>query len=65
MTAEASPAIARRMGRPPLDVRETKVRLTEEQRSRIAALVGTYGMAKFIREAIDAELDRREKDQQP
>ena len=47
------------MGRPPLNVKETKVRLTDEQRERIAALVGTYGMSKFIREAIDNELDRR------
>jgi hypothetical protein len=39
---------------------ETKVRLTDEQRSRIEALVGTYGMARFIREAIDRELERRE-----
>lgn len=51
-----------RMGRPPLNVKETKVRLTDEQRSRIEALVGTYGMSKFIREAIDRELERREKD---
>ena len=49
------------MGRPPLQVKETKVRLTDEQRQRIAALVGTYGMASFIREAVEAELERREK----
>ena len=48
------------MGRPPLNVKETKVRLTDEQRARIEALVGTYGMSKFIREAIDRELERRE-----
>jgi len=48
------------MGRPTLHVKETKVRLTDEQRSRIETLVGTYGMAKFIREAVDAELNRRE-----
>ena len=48
------------MGRPPLQVKETKVRLTDEQRQRIAALVGTYGMAAFIREAVEAELQRRE-----
>lgn len=49
------------MGRPPLSVKETKVRLTDEQRTRILALVGAYGMAQFIRDAVDAELQRREK----
>lgn len=61
MTEVREPAIARPMGRPPLQVKETKVRLTDEQRQRIAALVGTYGMAAFIREAVEAELERREK----
>jgi predicted DNA-binding protein len=51
----------RRMGRPPLGVKETKVRLTEEQRERIRELVGEQGMAQFIREAIERELKRREK----
>jgi len=50
-----------RMGRPPLNVKETKVRLTEEQRQRIEALVGPNRMAAFIREAIDNELERREQ----
>lgn len=48
------------MGRPPLNVKETKVRLTDEQKSRIAALVGGSKMAAFIREAVDRELERRE-----
>jgi predicted DNA-binding protein len=48
------------MGRPPLNVKETKVRLTDEQRQRIEALVGKSRMATFIREAIDRELERRE-----
>lgn len=48
------------MGRPPLNVKETKVRLTDEQRHRIEALVGPHRMAMFIREAIDNELARRE-----
>jgi len=51
---------APRMGRPPLNVKETKVRLTDEQRHRIEALVGPNRMAAFIREAIEAELERRE-----
>lgn len=49
-----------RMGRPPLNVKETKVRLTDEQRQRIESLVGPNRMAAFIREAIEAELKRRE-----
>jgi len=50
-----------RMGRPPLNVKETKVRLSEEARRRIEALVGANRMAGFIREAVDNELDRRER----
>ena len=53
--------ISRRMGRPSLGVKETKVRLTEEQRERIVALVGSQRMAAFIREAVERELKRREK----
>ncbi len=49
-----------RMGRPSLNVKETKVRLTDEQRQRIEALAGPHRMAVFIREAIEAELVRRE-----
>ncbi len=49
------------MGRPPLNVKETKVRLTDKQRERMTALgVGTYGMSKFIRDAVDEKLDRDE-----
>ena len=50
-----------RMGRPPLNVKETKVRLTDDQRQRIEALVGPNQMAAFIREAVEAELRRRER----
>lgn len=52
---------ATRMGRPSLNVRETKVRLTDEQRARIEAVAGPNRMAAFIREAIEAELERRER----
>lgn len=52
--------IAPRMGRPPLGVKETKVRLTDEQRRRIEAVSGPNRMAEFIREAVEAELNRRE-----
>lgn len=51
-----------RMGRPPLNVKETKVRLTDDQRARIEALVGPNRMAVFIREAVEHELERREKE---
>lgn len=54
-----------RMGRPPLNVKETKVRLTDEHRQRIEALVGPNRMAAFIREAVENELDRREKEGGP
>lgn len=47
-----------RMGRPPMNVKETKVRLTNEQRQRIIALVGDQRMAAFIREAVDEKLER-------
>ena len=53
--------IPRRMGRPPMHVKETKVRLTDEQRGRIEALVGKSRMATFIREAVENELKRRER----
>ncbi len=50
-----------RMGRPPLNVKPTMVRLTEAVRARIIALVGPNRMAEFIREAIERELKRRER----
>lgn len=49
------------MGRPPLGNVATQVRLPEEVRERIRALVGEKGMAQFIREAVERELKRREK----
>ena len=50
------------MGRPPLEVKETKVYLAPGQKERIVALVGTYGSSKFIREAVETELLRRESE---
>ena len=47
-----------RMGRPSLNVKETKVRLTDEQRARIEAVAGPNRMAAFIREAIEEKLER-------
>lgn len=48
-------------GRPSLGVRQTMVRLPPESRERIRALVGEQGMATFIREAVERELKRRER----
>jgi hypothetical protein len=54
------------MGKPPLDkdskTKPTQIRMTAETRARISSLVGDYGMAKFIREAINNELERRENE---
>jgi metal-responsive CopG/Arc/MetJ family transcriptional regulator len=48
------------MGRPPLNMRPIPVRISEEVVQRIDAIVGTHQRAKFIREAIERELERRE-----
>ena len=45
-----------------MGVKETKVRLSEDARRRITALVGENRMAEFIREAVEAELTRRERE---
>lgn len=52
--------IPRRMGRPALGIKPTLVRLSDEVRERIRALVGDSGMAAFIREAVERELKRRD-----
>lgn len=62
MTHFPAPVSPGRMGRPALGVKETKVRLSEDARRRIEALVGPHRMAEFIREAVDAELMRRERE---
>lgn len=62
MTHFPAPVSLGRMGRPALGVKETKVRLSDDARRRIVALVGQFRMAEFIREAIEAELTRREKE---
>ncbi len=49
------------MGRPPMHVKPTQIRLPKETRERIRALFGDTGMAAFIRRAIDRELKREEK----
>jgi hypothetical protein len=52
----------RGMGRPALGLKPTTVRLSAETIRRIEALAGNRRIAVFIREAIDAELDRRERE---
>ena len=48
------------MGRPPLNVKPTLVRLTQEALDRIEKIVGPNKRAAFIRDAVDNELERRE-----
>lgn len=50
------------MGRPPLKVKPTVVRLSPEDLERIDALEGPGKRAKFIRDAVSRELERREKE---
>ncbi|WP_206245903.1 hypothetical protein [Novosphingobium terrae] len=60
--AEKQSSVSRKaMGRPPLGVKVTAVRLTPEALGRIDALVGAQKRAQFIREAVDEALERREK----
>jgi hypothetical protein len=48
------------MGRPPLGMKPTTVRLPVETIRKIEALVGNRRVAGFIREAVENELRRRE-----
>lgn len=48
------------MGRPPLGMKATTIRLPVETIRRIEALVGNRRLAVFIREAVENELRRRE-----
>lgn len=59
MTALIESGTTPRMGRPPLHNKPTLVRLSPEVRQTIESLVGSKGMAGFIREAVDRELKRR------
>ncbi len=49
------------MGRPPMQVKATVVRLPIESLKRIEVLVGKNRMAEFIREAVERELKRQER----
>lgn len=48
------------MGRPPLNVKPTVVRLTQEALDRIERVAGPNKRSEFIREAVENELARRE-----
>ncbi|PQM28817.1 hypothetical protein CVO77_10385 [Sphingopyxis lindanitolerans] len=48
------------MGRPPLGMKPTTIRLSADMIRRIEALVGNRRLALFIREAVENELQRRE-----
>jgi len=61
LTENAVSPSGARMGRPPLGNKPTQVRLPEEVMARIDALCGKGRRAEFIREAVEAELNRREK----
>lgn len=52
------------MGRPPLGMKPTTVRLPVETIRKIEALVGNRRIAGFIREAVENELRRRERPDQ-
>ena len=65
MTAIPLSDTSPRMGRPPLGLKsktvQTAIRLTDEVKARIEAVAGPNRMAEFIRDAIEAELKRRER----
>ena len=53
------------MGRPPLGMKPTTIRLSTDTIHRIEAIVGTRRLALFIREAVENELQRRENPEPP
>jgi Arc/MetJ-type ribon-helix-helix transcriptional regulator len=53
------------MGRPPLKVKPTNIRLPVGIGERIDALVGPKRRAEFIRDAVVAEVERREAEAAP
>lgn len=57
---EGAPDSDGAMGRPPLGMKPTTIRLSAGTIRRIEALVGNRRLALFIREAVENELQRRE-----
>lgn len=60
LEGEATPGSDGAMGRPPLGMKPTTIRLSKDTIRRIEALVGNRRLAVFIREAVENELQRRE-----
>lgn len=54
------PVMRPRMGRPPLGVRATTIRLSVQIIARIERLVGPNRLATFVREAVEEKLARDE-----
>jgi metal-responsive CopG/Arc/MetJ family transcriptional regulator len=57
-------ATSRDMGRPPSKLKPTVIRLSKEMMERIDAVAGEHRRAEFIREAVELELKRRERERQ-
>ena len=62
LTAMAVSVTPPRMGRKPLNVKGTQVRLALGVPKRIDALLGKNRRAEFIREAVEEVLSRRESE---
>jgi predicted DNA-binding protein len=50
------------MGRPPLGIKSTNIRLPDGLAERIDALVGPKRRAAFIRKIVEREVERLEKE---
>jgi hypothetical protein len=49
------------MGRSSLNIKPTLVRLSDQTKRRIEAVAGSNGMAELIRDAVERELQQRER----
>lgn len=58
------PVNSPRMGRPPLGVKATTIRVGVETLKRIERIVGPNRFASFVRTAIEEKLERMERDEQ-
>jgi hypothetical protein len=65
LAIEIVPDSQETMGRPPLGLKPTTVRLSADTIRRIEAVVGNRRLAVFIREAVESELQRRERPKEP
>lgn len=62
LNGEDGAATNRAMGRPPLNMKVLNLRFPPEVIEQIDDLVGAYHRPKFIREAVERELERRKND---